>query len=56
MKKIEIKGTDTYYYREKLANGLEVILLPDENSKKKNYFINLAVSFAIISSSFVGTK
>ena len=58
MKKIEIKGTDTYYYREKLANGLDVILLPDENSKKKNYFINLGTYYGALTNSFepVGKK
>lgn len=58
MKKIEIKGTDTYYYREKLTNGLDVILLPDENSKKKNYFINFGTYYGALTNSFepVGKK
>ena len=46
MIKYEIKGTDTYYYREMLPNGLDIILLPDDNDKKKNYFINFSVSLS----------
>ena len=43
MKKIDLKGLDISYYTETLSNGLEIILLPDEN--KKNYFISFATRF-----------
>lgn len=53
MTKYEIKGTDTYYYREKLPNGLDIILLPDDNDKKKNYFINFGTYYGALTNSFV---
>ena len=53
MTKYEIKGTDTYYYREMLPNGLDIILLPDDNDKKKNYFINFGTYYGALTNSFV---
>ncbi len=43
MKKIDLKGLDISCYTEKLANGLEVYMLPYEN--KNNYFISYATRF-----------
>lgn len=43
MKKIDLKGLDISCYTEKLANGLEIFMLPYEN--KKNYFISYATRF-----------
>lgn len=43
MKEIKLKGLDISCFREKLKNGLEVILLPYEN--KKNYFMSYATRF-----------
>ena len=53
MIKYEIKGTDTYYYREMLPNGLDIILLPDDNDKRKNYFINFGTYYGALTNSFV---
>jgi len=43
MKKIDLKDLDITAYTEKLANGLEVYMLPYTN--KKNYFISYATRF-----------
>lgn len=53
MNKVMIKGTNTYYYRAKLDNGLDVILLPDDKSRKKNYFMNLGTYYGALTNSFV---
>ncbi len=43
MKEIKLEGLDINCYTEKLANGLEVIMLPYAN--KKNYFISYATKY-----------
>lgn len=43
MKKIDLKGLDISCYTEKLANGLEIYMLPYSN--KKNYFMSYATKF-----------
>lgn len=43
MKKTELKGLDICCYTEKLANGLEIYLLPYKNKKK--YFMSYATRF-----------
>ena len=41
MEKIELKNVDKTIYREVLDNGLEIIIIPNnEFSKKKNYYFN----------------
>lgn len=50
MKKVELPGLDSYYFYEKLENGLECFLLPYEN--KNNYFITYATKFGSNQTSF----
>lgn len=55
MEKIEINGVDKTIYREVLKNGLEVILLPNEEntSSKKNYYVNYGTYYGALDNSFV---
>ncbi len=51
MKQIKLEGLDITCYRERLDNGLEVIMLPYDN--KKNYFISYATRYGSEVTSFV---
>lgn len=50
MKKTKIKNTGEYVYTEKLKNGLEVIMIP--NNKVKNFYLTLNVKFGSIHTNF----
>ena len=50
MRKTSLKGLDIDIYKEKLDNGLEIILVPYEN--KKNYFMSYATKYGSIITSF----
>lgn len=50
MNKINIKKTGEVYYYEKLPNGLEVYLLP--NDRVKNFYITLSTKFGSIHTNF----
>ena len=53
MKKFELKGCDTTYYRETLENGLDLILLPDDsNSNKKNYYLAFGTYYGALTNEF----
>lgn len=43
MKEIKLHGLDMTLYREKLDNGLDIIMLPYDN--KKNYFVSYATKY-----------
>lgn len=51
MKKLELIGTDTYFYHETLPNGLDVYLLPYKN--KNNYFMSYFTKFGSVNLEFV---
>ena len=51
MKEIKLKGLDIICYREKLDNGLDIIMLPYSN--KKNYFISYATKYGSEITNFV---
>ena len=50
MRKNSLKGLDIDVYREKLDNGLDIILIPYKN--KKNYFMSYATKYGSIITSF----
>lgn len=50
MKKLKIKNTGEYVYTEKLDNGLEIIMIP--NNRVKNYYLTLNVKFGSIHTDF----
>ena len=54
MEKIELKNVDKTIYREVLDNGLEVIIIPNnEFSKKKNYYFNYGTYYGALNNEFV---
>ncbi len=50
MKKTEIKKTGEYVYTEKLDNGLQIIMVP--NDRVKNYYATLSTNFGSIHTDF----
>ena len=50
MKKIKIKGTKENLYYEKLKNGLEIYIIPNNN--QKNFYITYNVKFGSINTEF----
>ncbi len=54
MEKIELKNVDKTIYREVLDNGLEIIIIPNnEFSKKKNYYFNYGTYYGALNNEFV---
>ena len=54
MEKIELKNVDKTIYREVLDNGLEIIIIPNnEFSKKKNYYFNYGTYYGAAINEFV---
>lgn len=54
MEKIELKNVDKTIYREVLDNGLEIIVIPNnEFSKKKNYYFNYGTYYGALNNEFV---
>ena len=54
MEKIELKNVDKTIYREVLDNGLEIIIIPNEEySKKKNYYFNYGTYYGAAINEFV---
>lgn len=51
MNKLELIGTDTYVYYEKLPSGLDIYLLPYQN--KNNYFMSYFTKFGSVNLEFV---
>ena len=51
MKKISLKGLDQDLYYEKLANGLDIYLIPYEN--KENYIMYYVTKFGSVKTSFI---
>ena len=54
MKKVDLEGLDLSLYTERLANDLDIYLLPYSN--KKNYFISYATHFGSDITSFVDNE
>ena len=54
MEKIELQKVDKTIYREVLDNGLEIIIIPNEEySKKKNYYFNYGTYYGALNNDFV---
>ena len=54
MEKIELQKVDKTIYREVLDNGLEIIIVPNEEfSKKKNYYFNYGTYYGANINEFV---
>ena len=51
MNKLELIGTDTFVYHDKLNNGLNVYLIPYKN--KNNYFMSYFTKFGSVNLEFV---
>ena len=50
MKKIKIKNTGEYVYLEKLENGLDIIMIPNNNMT--NFYCTLNIKFGYINTNF----
>ena len=54
MEKIDLKKVDKTIYREVLDNGLEIIIIPnDQISNKKNYYFNYGTYYGAINNEFI---
>lgn len=54
MEKIDLKKVDKTIYREILDNGLEIIIIPnDQISNKKNYYFNYGTYYGALNNEFV---
>ena len=54
MEKIELQKVDKTIYSEVLDNGLEIIIIPNEEySKKKNYYFNYGTYYGALNNDFV---